>query len=256
MTFPSQVTYGTVVGTLVTAQAATSESAPDPASVPCVGTVTFTPAALALYSVSSTPELIIVPQPITVTLDGTGSFTVDLIATDDPDLNPVNWAYTVSFALTGVSLAKQPINVPGGITTNLAAALPVTTVSGVAVVRGVSGDNGSVVTTSSSDSGTVVIGGGATATAWRESTITGNVTYSMGTPSPPAGETFSISMLMRQNSTGNYTVTWDSAIVWAQAIAPTLPNGPGAVNTVTLVWSPLLSAWCGYVGATGQGVAA
>lgn len=121
--------------------------------------------------------------------------------------------------------------------------------------KGEPGDNGSLVATSLTDTGTVTIGAGATSTAWRESTITGNVTYTMGTPSPPSGETFNITMLIRQDATGGHTITWDPAIRWPSGVAPSLPTTAGAVHVVTLAWSPLLSAWCGFVSGTSMAVA-
>lgn len=77
----------------------------------------------------------------------------------------------------------------------------------------------------------------------------------MGTPSPPSGETFNITMLIRQDATGGHTITWDPAIRWPSGVAPSLPTTAGAVHVVTLAWSPLLSAWCGFVSGTSMAVA-
>ena len=49
-----------------------------------------------------TPPRAIVPErPITVTLDGAGSITVDLPCTDDPDLEPPGWCWTIVEQLHG-----------------------------------------------------------------------------------------------------------------------------------------------------------
>jgi hypothetical protein len=64
-----------------------------PTGGPETGTVTFTPAT-TLQSSSST--IIIQPQPVTATLDGTGSFSVSLLATDATGVTPTGWTYTVS----------------------------------------------------------------------------------------------------------------------------------------------------------------
>lgn len=60
---------------------------------PAAGTVTFT-----TYRplVSAADDSVVVPAPSTVVvLDGDGEFTVQLLATNDPDWLPVGWSYSV-----------------------------------------------------------------------------------------------------------------------------------------------------------------
>lgn len=60
---------------------------------PATGRVVFSGA----YGLRDTTGKIVVGQPYVVaTLDANGESTVNLIATNDPDLNPVNWGWNVS----------------------------------------------------------------------------------------------------------------------------------------------------------------
>jgi len=65
-----------------------------------VGTVTFSMTQLLK---DADGKIFILPGGITAILDVDGEFTVDVIATDDPDLTPSGWTYNVAVALTGYS---------------------------------------------------------------------------------------------------------------------------------------------------------
>lgn len=65
----------------------------DPAGDPLAGHVKFTARPKVVYDQAA--REFIVGQSRTVTLDGTGAFTVALQATDDPDLQPSEWTYEV-----------------------------------------------------------------------------------------------------------------------------------------------------------------
>lgn len=60
---------------------------------PVAGYLTFTPSPTILRAAAS--KDLIVPVVINVPLDGTGHFSVNLPATDDPDINPDGWTYQV-----------------------------------------------------------------------------------------------------------------------------------------------------------------
>lgn len=134
---PVDVGQGVVTGTVVSAEQV-AESDTDVDAVALGGTVTFTPSVTQL--IHATSNLIILSQPITVTLDANGSFSTKLIATDDTDLNPTGWTYTVSFVLPGTPVSVRPfsITVPGGSTQDLADITPVSTSEGILTVRGAS----------------------------------------------------------------------------------------------------------------------
>jgi hypothetical protein len=145
---PADVGQGTITGKVVSAEQVAASDA-DVDAVALGGTVTFTPSVTQLIHTGS--NVIILAQPITVALDVNGAFTTKLVATDDIDLNPQDWTYTVSFALSGTAVRVTPfsITVPAGSTQDLADIIPVATSEGVLVTQGASAyevavDNGFV----------------------------------------------------------------------------------------------------------------
>jgi peptidoglycan/xylan/chitin deacetylase (PgdA/CDA1 family) len=73
-----------------------------------VGTVRFTGGVVLRAPQSDT---IVVPATFTVSLDGNGEISLQLPATNDSDLTPIGWAYTVSEVLTGFTRTYN-ISVP------------------------------------------------------------------------------------------------------------------------------------------------
>jgi hypothetical protein len=146
MALPSNVGTGTVTGRFIDSAGASIE-----------GTVKFTPSASKLLNISADPSPVtILPKPVTVTLDG-GSFTVALVATDDVDNNPVGWNYLATFAFSGsgVSLAQFSFDLPEGASVDLTEVAPVSSGSGVTIIRGpgvaVGGTTGQVLVKVSGD---------------------------------------------------------------------------------------------------------
>ncbi len=126
MTLPGNVGYGTVTGQLLGAAADTTFDIDlDPDSELIQGSVTFTPSVDRLVNATSVPPVVILPKPITVTLDEDGAFSVVLVATDDADLSPVGWTYLVTFDLELTALAAFNMAVPEGVTTNIASVIPI-----------------------------------------------------------------------------------------------------------------------------------
>ena len=87
MAIPANLSLVTVTGTYI-----------DISGVPIAGQVKFTPRAV-LRNVTS--DVILVNSTIVVTLDSNGSFSQQLVATDDPDASPVDFTYFVEEAFTG-----------------------------------------------------------------------------------------------------------------------------------------------------------
>jgi len=131
---PTQVTYGTFKGKLIDA----INTGAGEVSRAVTGTVTASP---AVNSVNIPAALVVMlPRPITVTLDANGAFTMQLVATDDPALSIINWAYQISFQLgNGDALAPFLVQIPGGATVDLSTANPVSTGGGVAITQGPAG---------------------------------------------------------------------------------------------------------------------
>jgi len=134
---PTQVTYGTFKGKLIDA----INTGGGEASRAVTGTVTASP---AVNSVNIPAALVVMlPRPVTVTLDANGAFTMQLVATDDPALSIINWAYQISFQLgNGDALAPFLVQLPGGSTVDLSTANPVSTGGGVAITQGPAGPAG------------------------------------------------------------------------------------------------------------------
>jgi len=134
---PTQVTYGTFKGRLIDA----INTGSGEVSRAVTGTVTASP---AVNSVNIPAALVVMlPRPVTVTLDANGAFTMQLVATDDPALSIINWAYQISFQLgNGDALAPFLVQIPGGSTVDLSTANPVSTGGGVAITQGLAGPAG------------------------------------------------------------------------------------------------------------------
>ena len=114
---PAEVSYGTITGRIITAVKDTA-SDPDfqPDAVPATGYITFAPTSLLVSMVSN---VLILPQPIVCALDGSGYFSVELVSTDDPDISPLNWAYSVSYTVNEGQIPSHLIYVPADSTTDL-----------------------------------------------------------------------------------------------------------------------------------------
>ena len=95
MTLPAAVSTATVVGTFL-----------DLAGNAATGTVTFEAAPCRL--VDSADDVILLGIPIVATLDVAGHFEIELVATDDPDLNPVVWTYLVTVRISVPVFASTP----------------------------------------------------------------------------------------------------------------------------------------------------
>jgi hypothetical protein len=132
MALPANVNTGFVKGTFL-----------DFAGNAITGTVTFSPAPSLVLDAGSTPPVTMLPQPVVVNLVD-GAFVQELVATDDTDLNPSGWTYSVSFKLkagaANVTVPSFPIAVPQGLVgaaVDLALVAPITSSGGVLITRGV-----------------------------------------------------------------------------------------------------------------------
>ena len=89
MPLPGNVSTLVVIGTFLT-----------PEGNPSTGTITFTPSR---WLTNSGANVALPNSGVTKTLGTAGNFTVTLPVTDDSDLQPANWYYTVSEVVDGVS---------------------------------------------------------------------------------------------------------------------------------------------------------
>lgn len=116
---PGEFAYGTVTGRILTAVKDTDVD-PDthPDSVSATGYVVFTPSVETL--VARVSKNVVIVKPVTVDLDADGSFTVDLVATNNPDLTPSNFSYQMDVVVNFGQVPSQVILVPAGTTTDIA----------------------------------------------------------------------------------------------------------------------------------------
>jgi len=136
---PADVGVCTVTGMLVTSLQVEGSDA-DPDLVPVSGKVRFTPTAKHVVH-AGTPSVILM-KPIEVELDEFGAFSTLLIATDDADLNPSGWTYTVSFDLVEAEYPTFSMEAPMDTIVDIATVVPVASSDGATITRGPEGPAG------------------------------------------------------------------------------------------------------------------
>jgi hypothetical protein len=94
----------TVVGTYV-----------DLSGNPLAGTVSFTPIGTVIEVKDAVYKQIIIPATVTATLNASGTFSINLPASDDPDVTPNGWTYLV-------------VETFGGFTNSYSITVPISTV--------------------------------------------------------------------------------------------------------------------------------
>jgi hypothetical protein len=114
---PGNVSTGTVTGTFLGSDGA-----------PARGTVRFT--AEAPYVLDADADAILVSLTHTAELDITGAFTVELVATDDANLLPLDFTYRVQPRVYGLTMPAFSIEVPSGSDQDLADIAPAAGTSG------------------------------------------------------------------------------------------------------------------------------
>lgn len=170
MALPSNVGYGTVVGRFLLGYADGPDGDLFPDGVSAQGTLFFTPSPAYVKDASASPApAIILPAVVEATLDedgylcgpqGSGAQGIRLVATNDTDLNPVNWTWKVDFRLTDSAGAPVPLSsfsfsLPQDTTVDLTVAMPVTSSNGTFYLVGPTGPSNvlSVGTVTTGDAG-------------------------------------------------------------------------------------------------------
>jgi hypothetical protein len=193
---PSNLSYGTVTGRFLLAYADSNDSGLNPDAVPAQGTVYFTPSPNYIKDPSATPAPVtILPASIECQLDSEGYVVgygtdrgVRLLATDDPQGNPVDWTWSVNFRLTDASgtpvrtIPDFSFELPAGTTVDLTDATPVPDANGTYYLVGPTGPANSL------SIGTVTTGAAGSSA---DATITGTApsqTLSLTIPRGDKGE--------------------------------------------------------------------
>ena len=155
---PSNLSYGTVYGRFVLAYADSSDDSPYPDALPAAGSLYFTPSPNSIKDATATPTPVtILPATVQVDLDENGylrSFAgpdglgVRLLATDDPQGNPIDWTWGVELRLTDQegtpvrSISSFSFSLPGGTEVDLTSVIPVAASNGTFYVIGPMGPEG------------------------------------------------------------------------------------------------------------------
>lgn len=217
---------------------------------PITGTVTFTPAAAVLVVNDPDNPVTIINQPVTVPITD-GRFSASLIATDDPDVIPTAWTYTVAFTLN--SGAKLPgfsgISVPQDKTVDLTTVVPVPA-SGGKVPSGVGlpagGKPGQFLVATNTGYAWADAPAGSGGTGLPSGGKSGQILSATGSgyawvDAPKAGTT-----LPTGGKTGQMLTLTSSGYAWVDAPSPgtTLPVGGATGDALTkksdgsLAWVP------------------
>jgi hypothetical protein len=96
------------------------------------GSLDFAPAS---FLVDAAGKQIIAPSMISVSLNNLGHFSVALPATDDPDINPTGWTYTVTERISGAPIRQFSMSLPSasaGSTLDMSAIVPAVASTGTA----------------------------------------------------------------------------------------------------------------------------
>lgn len=152
LTPPENVDYGRVEWQVISDIADGPDVGDTPDYIAPTGTVTFTASTVSLRNNTSTPNpKTIARDPITGILDSEGYLCtidkttgepayrgIELIATDDADLNPVDWVYNVTYNVRGnngrqIPLKAHQIYVPAGETVDLTTVGPVDNATAIGI---------------------------------------------------------------------------------------------------------------------------
>jgi len=286
---PSNLSYGTVTGRFLLAYADSNDAELNPDAVPAQGTVYFTPSPNYIKDASASPAPVtILPSAVECALDSEGYVVgygtdrgVRLVATDDPQGNPVDWTWDVQFRLTdatGTPVRTIPnfsFALPGGSTVDLTTAMPVTDSNGTYYLvgpagptgpTGATGATGATGTAATISVGTVTTGAAGSSASVTNVGTTGAAVFNFSIPKGDKGDkgdTGDTGAVGPTGATGlNWQGTWssgtdyvnDDAVYyngssWFAAGDPTVGEVPeiGATH-----WMPLaLQGATGATGATG-----
>lgn len=152
---PSNLSYGTVTGRFLLAYADSADGDVYPDGQAAKGSIFFTPSPAYLLDATATPDPVtVVPATVEAVLDSDGYLCgygttrgIRLLATDDPQANPVNWTWEVSFRLTDqtdtpVNIEPYSFSLPSGTTVDLTALSPVPGADGTFYTVGPTGPQG------------------------------------------------------------------------------------------------------------------
>jgi len=235
MAFPANLTTVTVVGSFIT-----------PEGTPSTGTVTFTASS---WLTNSGANLSIPNSAVTKTLGTAGNFSATIPITDDADISPTGWVYTVAEVVDGVSRSYD-VTIPGTVVAGGTVYLADLTPAAAAGPEYYS-------LASSLSIGTVsTLAAGSAATA----TITGlapNQTLNLGIPTGPTGAAGSAASIavgsvtsVANTGTASVTNVGSSSAGTFDFVLRDGPAGATGATGATGAQGPAATVTVGTIGAT------
>lgn len=222
---------------------------------PALGVIRFSG---KIPAVSASTKTVIIPSTLTAVLDSTGQFQIDLPATDDPDILPNGWTYSVQEELSNGGGRTYEIDVPlsfqaTGIELSTVAPVQPThgdptafmTLSAVDELVDATGYEALPVSSGGLWTGSVDLTGLAMTACMIHATLVGNVTLMLPTPLP--SRSFTVSLLLTQDATGGRTLTLPASCLSAYGVDPVLSTAGGAKDVVNLMWTGV--QWIALMGA-------
>lgn len=146
---PSNLSYGTVTGRFILAYADSADSGLEPDAIPAAGSVFFTASPIFIKDATANPAAVtVLPAVAEATLDEdgyisayAGTLGIVLLATDDPQGNPVDWTWRADFRLTDqagtpIAIPSFSFSLPSGSTVDLTSLAPVPAANGTFYITG------------------------------------------------------------------------------------------------------------------------
>lgn len=261
---PSNITFGTIVGQFIASMSDSIDEDFNPDAVPMGGTITFTPSAATVKNVAATPNPItIIKTPIVGVLDDQGYLCTNqydpdtyklrrgviLVATDNPNLNPKDWTWIVSYKLTldGQAIASpaaHPLLIPSGSIQDLAEVAPISSSNGTPVIRGERGEPGDMTPIREEIWSNEVLLSEFPMTYI--ATLASNVTNIVLPSTPAISSSGTITFAVKQDAVGGRTINWPNSILWPEGIKPQPSPGANSVSLFHILWSG--TQWLGMAG--------
>jgi hypothetical protein len=258
-TLPEEIPTGLVTGQFYFVNEDNIDADTDPSLTPVTGKVVFTAELDGKILRMPTKKAIIVPMTFDAVFDSQGNLIpdggtgigIELPSSTSSLFNPTNFTWKVTFELKDAA-TNFSINIPSfsfqigtGDVKDLTELMPVDTQVGVLTVQGPQGNPGDMVPVAGP--GTVT---GAVALALsafpstRIWTMTGNVTLTL--PTPDATRSGTITLVLKQDATGNRTMTWPAGIKWTDGIAQQPAVAANSTSVIHLLWTG--TEWLGLLG--------
>jgi lysophospholipase L1-like esterase len=133
MALPANIGFCTVIGRFIRATADGVDGDRDPDGIPVSGmTITFTAPIRVARNVTTVPPVTVFIDPIVAATDATGVLVgsdlspgILLVASDDADLSPSGWSYSVTIAAPSIPAFTFDFNAPAGTVVDLSTVIPV-----------------------------------------------------------------------------------------------------------------------------------